>query len=46
MSKILVHIHSGPDFKNKATLGMLVAVSAIKDGHDVSLFLEADGVHF
>ena len=46
MSKILVHIHSGPDLKNKATLGMLVAVSAIKDGHDVSLFLAADGVHF
>ena len=45
MSKILVHIHSGPDLKNKATLGMLVAVSAIKDGHDVSLFLAADGVH-
>ena len=45
MSKILVHIHSGPDLKNKATLGMLVAVSAIKDGNDVSLFLAADGVH-
>ena len=45
MSKILVHIHSGPDLKNKATLGMLVAVSAIKDGHDVSLFLAADGVY-
>ena len=45
MPKILVHIHSGPDLKNKATLGMLVAVSAIKDGHDVSLCLAADGVH-
>ena len=44
MSKILIHIHSGPDLKNKATLGMLVAVSAIKDGHDVSLFLTADGL--
>ena len=45
MSKILVHIHSGPDLKNKATLGMLVAVSAIKDGHVVSLFLAANVVH-
>ena len=45
MSKILIHIHSGPDLRNKVTLGMLVAVSAIKDGHDVSLFLAADGVH-
>ena len=43
--KNIGHIHSGPDLKNKATLGMLVAVSAIKDGHDVSLFLAADGVH-
>ena len=25
MSKFLIHIHSGPDLKNKATLGMLVA---------------------
>ena len=38
MSKMLIHIHSGPDLKNKATLGMLVAISAINDGHDVSLF--------
>ena len=28
MSKFLVHIHSGPDSKNKATLGMLVALTA------------------
>ena len=32
---------SGPDLKNKATLGMLVAVTAIKEGHDVTLFLAA-----
>jgi len=43
MSKILVHVPSGPDLKNKVTFGLLVAVSTIKDGHDVSLFLIADG---
>ncbi len=45
MPSTLIHIHSGPDLKNKATLGMLVAVTAIKEGHDVTLFLAADGVH-
>ena len=32
MSKFLIHIHSGPDLKNKATLGMLVAITAHKKG--------------
>ncbi len=45
MSKLLLHIHSGPDLKNKATLGLLVAVQAIKKGKDVTIFLAADGVH-
>ena len=45
MSKILVHIHSGPDLKNKATLGMLVALTACKKGDDVNIFLAADGTH-
>ena len=45
MSKFLIHIHSGPDLKNKATLGMLVAITAFKNQNDVSIFLAADGVH-
>ena len=45
MSKILIHIHSGPDLKNKATLGMLVAITAYKNQNDVNIFLAADGVH-
>ena len=45
MSKFLIHIHSGPDLKNKATLGMLVAVTAFNKGNDVNVFLEADAVH-
>ena len=27
MAKFLIHIHSGPELKNKATLGMLVTQS-------------------
>jgi len=45
MSKVLIHIHSGPDLKNKATLGMLVALTAFKKGNEVNIFLAADGTH-
>ena len=45
MAKLLVHIHSSQDMKNKATLGFLVAVTGAKNGHEVKLFLAADGVH-
>ena len=45
MSKVLIHIHSDVEFKNKVTLGLMVALAAEKKGHDVTLFLAADGVH-
>ena len=45
MSKVLIHIHSGPDLKNKATLGILVALTAFKKGDEVNIFLAADGTH-
>ena len=45
MSKVIIHIHSGPDLKNKATLGMLVAITAFKKGDEVNIFLAADGTH-
>ena len=45
MSKVLVHIHSDLEFKNKVTLGLMVALAAEKNGHEVTLFLAADGVH-
>ncbi len=45
MSKLLLHIHSGPELANKASLGLLVASSAGKSEHDVTVFLAADGVH-
>ena len=45
MSKFLIHIHSGPELKNKATLGMLVAITAHKKGNELDIFLAADGTH-
>ena len=45
MSKLLIHIHSGPELKNKATLGMLVAITAHKKGDELNIFLGADGTH-
>ncbi len=44
MSKVLVHITCGPENPTKAALGFLVARTALAEGHDVSLFLAADGV--
>lgn len=45
MSKILVHIHTGPSDPNKVTLGALVAATAVKGGHSVTVFFAGDGVH-
>ena len=41
---ILVHIYSGLESKNKITLGLLVALTAEKNDHKVTLFLAGDGV--
>jgi len=41
---VLVHIYSGLASKNKVTLGLLVALTAEKNDHKVTLFLAGDGV--
>ena len=41
---VLVHIYSGLESKNKVTLGLLVALTAEKNDHKVTLFLAGDGV--
>ena len=43
MGKFLVHIHTGPENPTKAALGFLVAATALKEGHEVSLVLAGDG---
>ena len=45
MAQYLIHVHSGPDLVNKATLALLVARTAVAEGHAVELFLAADGTH-
>ena len=42
---VLVHIYSGLESKNKITLGLLVALTAEKNDHKVTLFLAGDGVN-
>ena len=41
---VLVHIYSGLESKNKITLALLVALTAEKNDHKVTLFLAGDGV--
>jgi len=41
---VLVHIYSGLESKNKITLGLLVALTAEKNDHKVTLFLAGEGV--
>jgi predicted peroxiredoxin len=45
MAKFLVHIHTGPNDPTKATLGCLVAATALKEGHDVTVFMAGDATH-
>ena len=45
MATILVHIHTGPENPTKAALGLLIALTSLREGHDVSLFLAGDAVH-
>ncbi|MFN2588022.1 MAG: DsrE family protein [Actinomycetota bacterium] len=44
MASILVHITSGPERPSQVALGMLVARTALEDGHSVTLFLASDAV--
>ena len=44
-NSVLVHIYSGLESKNKITLGLLIALTAEKTDHKVTLFLAGDGVH-
>ena len=44
-NKVLVYICSGLKSKNKVTLGLLAALTAANEGHQVTLFLEGNGVN-
>ena len=44
MSRLLVHIATGPENPTRAALGLLVARTALEAGHEVDLFIAGDGV--
>jgi predicted peroxiredoxin len=44
MSRLLVHIATGPENPTRAALGLLVARTALAAGHEVDLFIAGDGV--
>lgn len=44
MTRLLVHIVTGPHDPTRVALGLLVARTALGAGHDVDLFIAGDGV--
>lgn len=44
MASLLVHITHGPEASTRVTLGLLVARTAVSEGHAVTVFLAGDGV--
>jgi predicted peroxiredoxin len=44
MTRLLVHIATGPENPTRAALGLLVAKSALAAGHAVDVFIAGDGV--
>jgi len=44
MGTLLVHLTHGPEAPTRAALALLVARSAVEEGHDVTLFLAGDSV--
>jgi predicted peroxiredoxin len=43
--RLLVHVVTGPENPTRAALGLLVARTAVDEGHEVRVFLAGDGVH-
>lgn len=46
MSRILVHLATGPENPTRGALAFLVARTAASAGHEVSIFLAGDGVGY
>ena len=44
MSRLLVHLSTGPEHPTRAALAFLVARSAQQQGHEVDVFLAGDAV--
>ena len=44
MANLLFHIVTGPENTTRAALGLLVARTAVAEGHDVTVFFAGDAV--
>ena len=44
MAQMLVHLATGPENPTRAALALLVARTAVEEGHEVRVFLAGDGV--
>lgn len=44
MARVLVHVATGPENPTRAALGLLVARTAAREGHEVRVFLAGDAV--
>ena len=45
MARLFVHVATGPENPTRAALGLLVARTAVEEGHEVRVFLAGDAVH-
>jgi predicted peroxiredoxin len=46
MAKLLVHLATGPENTTRGALALLVARTAVDEGHDVQVFLAGDAVQY
>jgi predicted peroxiredoxin len=46
MSKLLIHLATGPENPTRGALALLVARTAADEGHDVKVFIAGDGVQY
>ena len=46
MAKLLIHLATGPENPTRGALALLVARTAMDEGHDVQIFLAGDGVQY
>ncbi|MDQ3492217.1 MAG: DsrE family protein [Chloroflexota bacterium] len=44
MTSFLIHIATGPENPTRVALGLLVARTALEEGHQVTVFMAGDGV--
>ena len=46
MAKLLIHLATGPENTTRGALALLVARTAVDEGHDVQVFIAGDGVQY